>query len=86
MFYEFPPDVEKLIHQQMATGLYRTQDDVLRDALLALGAQNEAVVPEDPIVVEGIRRGLADMKAGRGGTLAEFDAEFRAKHNIPKDA
>lgn len=33
---------------------------------------------------EGIRRGLRDMKAGRGQPLEEFAAEFRKKNNLPR--
>ena len=32
---------------------------------------------------EGIRRGLEDLKAGRGQALSEFAADFRKKNNIP---
>ncbi|MGD9720400.1 MAG: type II toxin-antitoxin system ParD family antitoxin [Pirellulales bacterium] len=85
MSYAFPSDVQQLIHQQMSRGHYRSEDDLLRDALRALAQQQSAVEP-DPIAVEGIRRGLADVEAGRGRPLVEFDAEFRAKHNIPSDA
>jgi prevent-host-death family protein len=34
--------------------------------------------------VEGIRRGLADMKAGRSQPADEFFKEFFAKYNIPE--
>ena len=32
--------------------------------------------------IEGIKRGLADVEAGRTRPLAEFDAEMRARHGI----
>jgi predicted transcriptional regulator len=34
--------------------------------------------------IEGIRRGLEDVAAGRVRPLAEFIAEQRAKHNLPE--
>ena len=37
-------------------------------------------------VIEGIRRGIADMKAGASEPLDAFDAEFRAKHRFAQDA
>ena len=86
MSYQFPSDVQKLIQEQMCAGNYRSEDDLLRDALRALGEQRQSIIDEDPVVIEGIRRGLADMEAGRGRPFEEFDAEFRAKHNIPRDA
>lgn len=36
MAYQFPPDVDQLLKERMATGGYTSQDDVLRDALRAL--------------------------------------------------
>lgn len=85
MNYQFPSDVQRLVEQQMSAGNYNSEDDLLRDALRALDEHRQSIVEKDPVVIEGIRRGLADMAAGRGRPFAEFDAEFRAKHNIPKD-
>jgi Arc/MetJ-type ribon-helix-helix transcriptional regulator len=86
MGYRFPPDLEKLVHDQMVAGCYPCEDDLLRDALRTLDEQRHAVIEEDPLVVEGIRRGLADMKAGRSVALADFDVQFRAQNGIPRDA
>lgn len=72
------------IQQRLQSGEYASEDEVLRDALQALAERRPASV-EDSVVVEGIRRGLADMKAGRSQPLEEFDQEFRAKHNIAHD-
>ncbi len=69
----------------MAAGDYSSEDDLLRDALATLGAQRHSVIEEDPEVIEGIRRGLADMKAGRSQPMSEFDAQFRATRNIRQD-
>ena len=44
--------------------------------LLALGDRLEAI--------EGVRAGLADVDAGRTRPFAEFDAEMRAKHDLPR--
>jgi prevent-host-death family protein len=33
--------------------------------------------------LEGIQRGLADVKAGRVTPLRKFEAEFRAKRSLP---
>lgn len=44
---------------------------------------------EDDLLTEaiaGIRKGLADHDAGRIRSLAEVDAELRAKHDIARDA
>lgn len=34
--------------------------------------------------IEGIRRGLADVEAGRVTPVKEFEKQFRAKHGIPR--
>jgi Arc/MetJ-type ribon-helix-helix transcriptional regulator len=36
MSYAFPPDLDRLISERMATGLYASQDELLLDALQAL--------------------------------------------------
>jgi hypothetical protein len=83
MPYQFPPDVEKLVKQQMVDGACHSENDLLRDALQALDAQRNAVFDADPVVIDGIRRGLDELKAGRFQPLAEFDPEFRVRHGIP---
>ena len=88
MSYTFPPDIQELLHAQMVAGNYRSEDDLLRDALLAFAQERDEQHSDeiDPIAVEGIRRGLEDMKAGRGRPIEEFEAEVRAKWNMPRDA
>lgn len=36
--------------------------------------------------LEGIRRGLGEMKAGKGKPLDQVDKAIRRKHRIPRDA
>jgi PHD/YefM family antitoxin component YafN of YafNO toxin-antitoxin module len=36
--------------------------------------------------VEGIRRGLADVEAGRVIPFEEFEKEFRARYGIPRNS
>jgi prevent-host-death family protein len=36
--------------------------------------------------LEGIRRGLDEMKRGKGKLLEQVDKEIRRKHRIPRDA
>ena len=85
MGYQFPRDVEDLVKRQMVSGAFDSEDDLLRQALLALDEQRNIVIEEDPVAVEGIRRGLVDLKAGRSQQLGEFDAEFRTRHQFPED-
>ncbi len=48
---------------------------------LLAAALEQAVYERD---VEAIRKGLQDGLAGRVTPLAEWDAKFRARHNIPE--
>lgn len=78
MAYQFPPDLKELVNQQLATGQYGSEDDVLRDALKALKWRSA----ETAAIAEGIE----DMEAGRYRSLDEVDAELRRKHDFPQDA
>ena len=78
MDYQFPPDLKQLVTEQLATGQYRSEDDVLRDALLALKWRRA----ETAAIAEGIE----DMEAGRYRSADEVNADIRRKHNFPQDA
>jgi prevent-host-death family protein len=41
---------------------------------------------EEMEALEGIKRGLADAKAGRVTPVDKFEKEFRRKHGIPRRA
>jgi putative addiction module CopG family antidote len=60
MAYQFPPDVEQLLRDRMASGNYASEDEVLREALQALA--------EDEQDLQAIRQALAEMEAGDEGT------------------
>jgi antitoxin ParD1/3/4 len=36
MSFTLPPDLDRLVHEKMASGTYATPEDLLRDALYAL--------------------------------------------------
>ena len=78
MAYEFPPDVEERIRKQMTDGNYKSEDDVLRDALEALAARNADLV--------AIQAGVDDMEAGRTRPLSDVADEIRQKHGWNSDA
>ena len=64
-------DVETLIRQLMATGRYRTEDDLLREALERL---NDEAVDEDEDM-EAILEGLEEVDRGVPGM--SVDEAFR---------
>ena len=69
MSYAFPPDVQHLIDLQMASGRYPSQNELLREALLALNDFDASVAD--------IQEGMEDERAGRLRSLAEADANIR---------
>ena len=77
MSYSFPPKLDQLVREELSTGAYRSEDDVLVEAMQALRDRDEAIA--------GIREGLADMDAGRVRLLDEVDAELRTRHGIARN-
>jgi len=75
MTYQLPPDLDAQIRQHLSTGHYRTEEDVLREALLALKCQEAEVT--------AIGEGIDDMEAGNVQPLREFDREFRKRKGMP---
>jgi predicted transcriptional regulator len=71
MTLQVSADVEQLIRVQMAAGHYQTEDDLLRDALLALADRSDDIA--------AIQEGLDDLVAGRIHPLDEVDAEIRQR-------
>jgi Arc/MetJ-type ribon-helix-helix transcriptional regulator len=61
--YQFPDDVEQLIRERMALGLYASEDEVLRDALGALDErEQERLVRWDArnrLAIEQSKQGLS---------------------------
>lgn len=71
MPYQFPPDVQELIREAVASGYYATEDDLIREALHALIQRDEELAD--------IKAGVADMEAGRLRPINEVDAEIRGR-------
>ena len=73
MTYQFPPNIERLVKEQMASGDYESEDDLLADALRALATRNEELV--------AVNDAIRDMEAGDAGRpLTEVADEIREKH------
>ena len=53
------------------------------ESIVELARQWEWERREFNETVAELREGLADMEAGKGRSLAEFDTEFRSKYNLP---
>jgi Arc/MetJ-type ribon-helix-helix transcriptional regulator len=65
MTYQFPPDVEKLVNEQMTESGYGSQDDVLRDALRVF---REVQARRDQLLAD-VRIGVEQADQGRTGAL-----------------
>jgi predicted transcriptional regulator len=76
MSYPFPPVLDQLVREELATGAYRSEDEVLVEAMQALRDRDEAIA--------GIQEGLSDLDAGRVRSLADVDSELRTKHGIAR--
>ena len=75
MPYPFPPDLQELVVKQMASGKYESEDELLRNALLALS--------EDEQDLDAVRESLDDLRDGDLGVpLDDVFAAIRAKHRL----
>ena len=72
------PRLRKLIASEMAAGDYKSQSALLVDALGALADRRAAI--------EGIRRGLADARAGRQRPRREFRRQLLKRHPFLADS
>lgn len=57
MPYPFPPELATAVHEQLATGEYASEDELLLKALQALKDRNESLA--------AIREGIDDFENGR---------------------
>jgi Arc/MetJ-type ribon-helix-helix transcriptional regulator len=69
MSYAFPPEIKLLIDQNLATGMYGSEDDVLQAALHALNEYNSTIAD--------IRQSRIDYEQGRGEPMADAMADIR---------
>lgn len=77
MLKSLSPEVNRLIREQMATGQYASESELIALAIRALRRHEEEVA--------AIQVGIDDMEAGRVISLREFDRDFRSRHDIPQD-
>jgi len=69
MPYSFPPAIRALVDQNLATGMYGSEEDVLQAALHVLHDYHAAVAD--------IRQGMIDYQQGRSEPLSEAFADIR---------
>lgn len=74
MAYEFPPDLNQLVKERMASGRYASEDDLLREALHAL--------TDEQADWQAIQDAVDALAAGDPGVDLDeaFDAVRRRHH------
>jgi Arc/MetJ-type ribon-helix-helix transcriptional regulator len=78
MTYQFPPDIDALVQVQLASGAYRTPDDVLRAALAQLASEDEEV--------NAIQASIDMLDHGElGRPIVEAVDALRSKYDIPAE-
>jgi Arc/MetJ-type ribon-helix-helix transcriptional regulator len=74
MSADLSPDIWNEIQRHVATGVFATPTDVLREALAALRDREREVF--------AIQEGIDDMEASRTRPIADFDREFRLRNGL----
>ncbi len=69
------PDLDRRVQEKLATGQYKSADDVLSAALKALDHEEETIA--------AIAEGYEDIQTGRCESWEKADADFRYKHGLP---
>jgi putative addiction module CopG family antidote len=77
MQYPFPADLQAMVGEQMKTGAYGSEDELLRDALRALAEEEEDFA--------AVQEAIAEWHAGDQGTeLGTAFAAVRASQTTGK--
>jgi putative addiction module CopG family antidote len=77
-----PAELERFVQAKVRSGRFRSTDEAITPDMRLLRRQEEA---EEARVLEGIRQGLDDMRAGRDRPAEEVFAEIRREFNVPID-
>ena len=80
---QLPADLEQFVESKVRSGRFSSADEAITAAVRLLRKQEEA---EEARVLEGIRQGLEDMRAGRGRAAEDVFADIRRELNLPPDA
>jgi putative addiction module CopG family antidote len=78
-----PADLEQFVQAKVRSGRFSSSDEAMATAVRLLRQQEEA---EEARVLDGIRQGLEDMRAGRGQPAEDVFADIRREFNLPADA
>jgi putative addiction module CopG family antidote len=80
---DFFADLEQFVRDKVQSGRFSSPAEAIAAAVRLLRQHEEA---EEARVLEGIRQGLEEMRAGRTQPLAEAFADIRPDLNLPPRA
>ena len=69
MPYPFPADVRRLVDLQLASGAYRSEDELLREALRSLSGEDDDLA--------ALEEAIAELDSDPGQPLVEAFADVR---------
>ncbi len=73
------PELEQLIDSKVASGMYHSASEVVREGLRLLNERDELRAKKLEALKTEIQKGIDDMEAGRMRDGAEVMAEFRSQ-------
>lgn len=79
---QLPADLEQFVLAKVRSGRFTSTDEAIAAGVRMLRQHEEA---EEARVMEGIRQGLEDMRAGRGRPADDVFADIRRDFNLPPD-
>jgi antitoxin ParD1/3/4 len=79
---QLPADLEQFVLAEVRSGRFTSTEEAIAAGVRVLRQQEEA---EESRVVEGIRRGVENMHAGRGRPAEEVLADIGREFNLPLD-
>ena len=87
MAISLTPEDKKLIQKRMKTGLFKSVEEVIHDALAAQDAEAEWLIDNKVAINEKIARGVAQLDCGEGvsgdvarARLQRRKADWQAGH------
>ncbi len=84
MSISLAPELEGFINQQIASGLYNSANEVIREALQLLKEQNELQRMRNEELRREIQKGLDSLDQGKGLDGPTVMAELKAKYSNQK--
>jgi putative addiction module CopG family antidote len=76
MTISLTPELDRRLNEKLASGNYKSVEEILTAALRALDEEEQTVA--------AIQEGHEDFLAGRYQSLEEADAEFRQKYGTSR--